>query len=349
MQRYYNIELLRFLCALTVAIYHWGLSFELMMMENNDTFRDLLNFAYDHGANAVPVFFVISGLVFANVYLSQEKNETLHNFAIKRFARLYPLHLLTLFLILLLQTLFLKLYGKYELYTFNDIYHFFLNITLLLGWNFELGRSFNTPVWTVGQEMVIYVLFFSLMIFIKKHQIKLIILIYLFFLTIDKLKLSDIYLIKEFINFTYFIDFTRLFFSGIFIYYIINKFGNSKLLLIASLVLLGLSFIGTFKLHLFCFSTVLLFVLLDMFNSNNKLKQIFTFLGSLTYSVYLLHTLTFLIFLFLLKQINKIELFYHEGTFIIYIFFTILLSSLSFKFFENTLNKLLRNKLIKKV
>ena len=73
MQRYYNIELLRFLCALTVAIYHWGLSFELMMMENNDTFRDLLNFAYDHGANAVPVFFVISGLVFANVYLSQEK------------------------------------------------------------------------------------------------------------------------------------------------------------------------------------------------------------------------------------------------------------------------------------
>ena len=44
MQRYYNIELLRFLCALTVAIYHWGLSFELMMMENNDTFRGLLNF-----------------------------------------------------------------------------------------------------------------------------------------------------------------------------------------------------------------------------------------------------------------------------------------------------------------
>ena len=348
MQRYYNIELLRFLCALTVAIYHWGLSFELMKMESNDTFKSLLNFAYDHGANAVPVFFVISGLVFANVYLSQEKNETLHNFAVKRFARLYPLHLLTLFLILFLQTLFLKLYGKYELYTFNDIYHFFLNITLLLGWNFEMGRSFNTPVWTVGQEIFIYFLFFSLMIFIKKHQIKFILLIYLFFLTIDKLKLADVNFLKEFINFTYFIDFTRLFFSGIFIYYIIKKFKNSKLLLIASFLCIAFSFLGTFKLHLFCFSTVLLFVLLDRFNSNNKLKEIFTFLGSLTYSIYLLHTLTFLIFLFLLKQLNKIDLFYYQATFIIYILFTISLSLLSFKFFENKLNKHLRDKFIKK-
>ena len=75
MQKYYHIELLRFLCALTVAIYHWGISFELMNMEINDTFSNILNVLYEYGDRAVPVFFVISGLVFANVYLTNELEE----------------------------------------------------------------------------------------------------------------------------------------------------------------------------------------------------------------------------------------------------------------------------------
>ena len=73
MQRFYCVELLRFLCASTVAIYHWGTSFEIMQMNNNDTFRNYFEILYDFGDYAVPVFFVISGLVFANVYLYKEK------------------------------------------------------------------------------------------------------------------------------------------------------------------------------------------------------------------------------------------------------------------------------------
>ena len=44
-----------------------------MNMETNDTFSNLLNVLYEYGDKAVPVFFVISGLVFANVYLTKEK------------------------------------------------------------------------------------------------------------------------------------------------------------------------------------------------------------------------------------------------------------------------------------
>ncbi len=344
MQKYYHIELLRFLCALTVAIYHWGISFELMKMETNDTFRNILSILYDYGDKAVPVFFVISGLVFANVYLTKKENETLYNYSIKRFARLYPLHLLTLFFILFIQTLFYKIYGKYELYTLNDLYHFFLNIFFLLGFNFEQGRSFNSPVWTVGQEIFIYFLFFSLIFHIKKYKMGIILIIYLFLLFFDKTKISEIDFIKNFIYLSYFIDFARLFFSGVFIFFIINKFNYSKFLLLISILLTATSFIGSFKLHLFCFSLVLLFVTLDGFNNN--FKKIFTFLGSLTYSIYLLHTLTFLIFLLLLKLLNKVNLFYFEITFIVYLIFTILLSIVSFYFFESKLNKSIRNKFV---
>ena len=69
--------------------------------------RNYLEILYDYGDYAVPVFFVISGLVFGNVYLSQEKKESLRNFTIKRIARLYPLHILTFLTILILQYLFL--------------------------------------------------------------------------------------------------------------------------------------------------------------------------------------------------------------------------------------------------
>ena len=144
MQRFYNIEFLRFLCALAVAIYHWGISFELMKMDSNETFSHVLNIIYDYGDKAVPVFFVISGLVFANVYLSKTQNETLYNFSIKRLARLYPLHILTLFLIQLkvsaLPILFayvvylVKYVRKNTLYTFlnNNLLFIFLGFTWII-------------------------------------------------------------------------------------------------------------------------------------------------------------------------------------------------------------------------
>ena len=69
-----------------------------MEMEKNHSFGNFLKILYQKGDYAVFVFFVISGVVFSNVYLTQRKNENFYNFFIKRFARLYPLHILTLFL-----------------------------------------------------------------------------------------------------------------------------------------------------------------------------------------------------------------------------------------------------------
>ena len=347
MKVYTGIELLRFFSSLTIVIYHWGTSFDLMEMEKNHSFGNFLKILYQKGDYAVFVFFVISGVVFSNVYLTQRKNENFYNFFIKRFARLYPLHILTLFLIITIQLMFLNKFGNFELYTFNDIYHFVLNIFLILGWGLEDGRSFNTPVWTVSQEIFIYLLFFCLLIFLKKHKVYFIITIYLLFLIIDKLNfLNNLQFITP-IKLNYFVEFVKFFYSGVLIFFIDKSSCKTNILLVLNSFLFIIAFAGTFKVHIFCFSLVLFFVLIDRIINYKGIKKILIFLGNLTYSMYLFHTFTFLTFLYLLKSFSRLDLFYLNISFILYIFFTIIISSFSFIFFEKKLNLKIRKNFIK--
>ena len=61
--------------------------------------RWLLAPFYDYGFYAVQLFWIISGFVFAAVYF--DRAVTGRAFAANRFARLYPLHLLTLLVVAL--------------------------------------------------------------------------------------------------------------------------------------------------------------------------------------------------------------------------------------------------------
>jgi len=347
MKKYYGIELLRFFCSLSIVIYHWGTSFFYLNLKDNYPYKFLFNWIYANGNYAVSVFFVISGLVFSNIYLQQNDRTSFINFFIKRFARLYPLHILTLFLIIIIQFLFLKIFGSYQLYTFNDFYHFLLNISFVLGWDLEVGNSFNSPVWTVGLEIVIYFFFFFLITSINRYKIPLILFVYVIFLLFDKTKVSELPYIKKFITFEYFIDFVRLFFSGVFIFLIEQKYKNSKYLLPVTVVFLIYAFIGNFKLYLFCPSLVLLFVLIDNLTVSDKLKNAFQFLGNLTYSMYLFHTVTFLFSLFILKLFNKMDLFYSDLFFIFYLLLTVGISLCSFNYYEKILNRKIRENFLK--
>ena len=65
-----------------------------------------------------------------------------------------------------------------------------------------------------GKKYLYISYFFSLIVHIKKYNIKLIFIIYLIFLFLDKFKFAEINFIKDFIYLAYFIDFVRLFFSA---------------------------------------------------------------------------------------------------------------------------------------
>ena len=122
-------------------------------------YAQLLQPVFVYGSHAVELFWVISGFVFTHVYL--DAPTSLRGFAVARFARLYPLHFLTLCYVALLQILSFNLAGHWQVYGHNDLRHFVLQLFLSSNWNtLGLGLSFNGPIWSVSLETVIYAVFF---------------------------------------------------------------------------------------------------------------------------------------------------------------------------------------------
>lgn len=81
----------------------------------------------------------------------------------RRIARLYPLHLLTLLIVALLQIVAVLAFGTYLIIGNNDLHHFMLHIFLASFWGFHDGHSFNAPIWSVSVEIISYALFWLLL------------------------------------------------------------------------------------------------------------------------------------------------------------------------------------------
>lgn len=137
---FHAVDVLRGFAAIAVLVYHYKHffydpgTFEINVpaLADQFPFYDLLWPIYLFGNGAVQVFWVISGFVFAKVYAGQRTAG--RDFVLRRFARLYPLHFVTL-LIVALQLVFAS------------------------NWGFESGFSFNGPIWSVSVEVLVYLLF----------------------------------------------------------------------------------------------------------------------------------------------------------------------------------------------
>lgn len=165
--RFTLIDALRGAAAIAVLFYHYMHFF----MAGSDHTRQLaylqrepaqpwLTLLYEYGFYAVQVFWVISGFVFAAVYLGRAA--TTREFIVNRFARLYPLHLLTLLVVALLQWLALGRLGHTLFYDNYDLSHFALQLGFASDWLNWTDHSFNGPIWSVSVEVLIYALFWAL-------------------------------------------------------------------------------------------------------------------------------------------------------------------------------------------
>lgn len=340
-KKFHFIELLRFITSFAVIIRHYHFFFsprytystiQIINDPSLQPFYFFLKTFYLKGDYAVPVFWGISGFIFALVYLEQRKNVTGKEFFFNRFSRLYPLHFLTLLLVTFAQIINYYLLGSHQILGNNDIYRFVLHLFFISGWE---GESFNLPIWSVSVEILIYLFFFLSIMFLNKLKVKYVLLIYFISLVIDKFVISSI-----------FIDCFRLFFTGVLVYYV-NYYIRKKIILIPlSLILIVSSFIGNFKIFLFTPGILFLFISMEYFVKSEK-KKIFDFFGNLTYSMYLLHIPTMLIIIIIFYNYNlSDEIFLNNFFFIFYIFLILSLSYLSFQFFEKPLNKNLREKFL---
>jgi peptidoglycan/LPS O-acetylase OafA/YrhL len=159
-----HIDLARGVAALAVVLVHYRWLFEPPLWNNPDTAVLLPLYAllwpfYEYGGVAVQAFWVLSGVVFAVTYCRSDVSFSLRDFAVRRFSRLYPLHLATLLLVAAIQTLSFSLFGKHQVYDNNDAYHFFLQLFFASSWGFQVGDSFNGPIWSVSVEIIAYAMF----------------------------------------------------------------------------------------------------------------------------------------------------------------------------------------------
>ena len=344
-----GLELLRFISALAILIWHYQ---HFAMLPNTHSFEphqqpfyNYLSFFYLNGAKAVYLFWVLSGYIFFYNYYKEIKTYrvTPYAFFIDRFSRLYPLHLVTLLALLFLQLSFFSNQQEYFIYQNNDIYHFLLNLFFMNYWGFEKGYSFNGPVWSVSAEVLIYFIFFFTTLKLSiRHNILMIFCI-----------LTAMYLLE-----------LRALFMCLFFFYLggilnraieTNKRINLFILLLIAFLLYTLElnskqfifFLLDYP-NLFRDGFLCLLLLIVFLKIGSVLKPIGSFisgLGNLTYSMYLCHfPIQLLIVLFFLKQ--KIDIPYkHSWLFLFFIIFTILISFFVYKILEKPAKNFLRRKL----
>ena len=118
---------------------------------------------------AVDLFFVLSGFTLAYVYIQDGSRKiNYRDYAIARYARIFPLYFITLAaatLLLVLPSLNTK-YGWDEF-----VPDFLLQLVMINAWPL-IGNStfFNVPSWSISIEMFCYVLVFPLMAAVYRRE-----------------------------------------------------------------------------------------------------------------------------------------------------------------------------------
>jgi peptidoglycan/LPS O-acetylase OafA/YrhL len=168
-KHFYSLDALRGVAAISVIVWHWqhffynGATSAIYNIGAQPFYFIFFPF-YHRGYLAVDLFFSLSGFIFFWLYAENINNKQINGlkFFILRFSRLYPLHLLTLLVVLVGQIISKSYTGNFIIFPYNDAYHFILNIFLASHWGLQKGFSFNAPIWTVSVEVLMYFLFFKL-------------------------------------------------------------------------------------------------------------------------------------------------------------------------------------------
>ena len=353
-----SLTSLRFLFALFVFVSHTG-----RFLKHLPGGTEFYNAYFKEGYLGVSFFFILSGFVMSYSYKERIVNGfvSYKEFMIARFARIYPLHFLTLLLSLPVSLNFL-LNAKLLTKTIVFFCHLFLIQAFFPQETFFL--SFNGPSWSISTEMFFYVLFpivFTLFRRGRKYFLfaaLVVVSMIIYFIVHNNEKLvHSIFYINPTIRL---LDFLL----GIFLfelYSLIKKkqnlmkyLGNSwsEIFAVSFFVLIYLfhkdipqvlRYAAYYWLPMILI--ILVFSLQGGFLSNALSKKAFVYLGEISFSFYLFHQL---LFGYMENYIvNDSWLMKFPVVFIVGCFFmTILISMVSFNYFEKPVNKFIKRKFI---
>lgn len=348
MDRFYLLDIARGVAATAVAIFHYKLFYAYnLSSENfvpeNQPFYHYIKLIYEHGWIAVQFFFLLSGFIFFKLYLKKikEKNLSFYNFLILRISRLYPLHFITLIIVLIIY-LILKS-NDFTNPIRVDLEHFIYNLFLIHEWGLNSYASFNEPSWSISVELLMYIVFFYL-------ALKTNIIFYSFLIIL----LSSILFFKfKFLGYGGY-----CFFIGGLSYILLENLKidqKNKTLLLCILIffsgIISFYFIENSVLNKIIILTIFFPSLINLFylvnNYSPKFGKKFSLIGDISYSIYLIHFPLILITHMILNILNLKINFNSMTIFCTYLVFTFLISFFSYNFLEIPLKKILRKKYIK--
>ncbi len=324
--RYENLDYLRGLCALSIMIYHYS-SWVFGKFDSGDVLGKL-------GVYGVSMFYVLSGLTMYLVYFKSFSldKEFFRSFYIKRIFRIYPL----MWLVFIISFF---IYGSQ-----NSVWDHILQFSGLfsvLDWNANIPAG----MWSIGNELSFYLMLPFIFFFIKKNKalvipVSLIIFgvyCYYAFVLFDKAIpiASQDYLYKNPLCQA------GLFFGGILIGYFFKEkkmYNKWVMTMLFSFVIVFVMYpvqgnviniiAGTERIiyTLLCFGIALSFLKADFNFIPKFIKSSLTWLGDVSYSVYLLHPHVFALLSFTSLKIRYVLP--------LAIIFTFITSFLVYKYFE---------------
>jgi peptidoglycan/LPS O-acetylase OafA/YrhL len=347
-----GLDLFRFILSLIILIVHFPqFTQSFQSIENFDKsqlpFFYFLSKIYINGGFAVQLFWMLSGVIFSHFYYNKIENLSFKIFFYLRITRLYPIHILTLLIVLISQLLYYKNIGEFFLINNNDIFHFILNIFLINYWNPDFQLSFNAPFWSVSVEIFTYIVFFILVssrLFRKDKHLFILVLILLIFTSLKILSPFNECLLYFFIGVLFVRKYKEITFSKL----IILLFLMATLLIIKKNNILKDSYIVSLITMLLSLSFAIVSIFLfsiKIQNLNIAIKKLIRKLSNLTYSMYMIHFSIQLILLLFFRN-KGLAFFNNNHFFMSYIAINILVSYILYSYYEFPFQNFLRKKLI---
>ena len=285
-KRNHMVELLRFVAASYVAIFHFN---ELIPYISN-WYRDFLKLGY----LGVPAFFVISGycIQIAAVHARSPKD-----FIVRRFFRIFPAYWFSVAVVLLVVAFWLVVFGVNSVTPLPKSITGILATIVLLTTPFSDVQIINWVYWTLTHELFFYLItFVSLTIPVR----------YRFYLFIVIATLVFVLPIREHWP-LFFLQHWPAFCLGTVLYRMLHQADKFTL---PNILLLALSVGGLFSLTYQPYYAIACLVTTGLILLNN-LKPIkgsfFSGLGNYSYSLYLIHVPLGVYVFGIIKQMNYVQ------------------------------------------
>jgi peptidoglycan/LPS O-acetylase OafA/YrhL len=300
-----ELDALRGIAAFSVVLFHltWGNDFGLGNLSDK-------NFYFRYGFLGVQLFFIISGFV---IYMTLDKIKHPLDFIVSRFSRLYPAYWAAIFFSVTI-TYF---WGEPNTAKLQSVFQLLVNLTMFQHWVHV--TDVEGLFWTLSVELSFYVIMFLILITNNKKFIVPITAIWL-----------CLALIWDFgnHNYTKYIDallmlrWCPLFIAGIYFYRIKFKIDDEKInifmiifsFIVEYLNIHNLNVIGKQNDDPIVYIIILLIFIIFFLFVYNKLSfitiPILLFLGSISYSLYLIHGNIGNALIYQLKKINNNQYFY---------------------------------------